>query len=339
MALSLSVLDLSPVSSGMTAAQALGNTLDLARRAEALGYARYWLAEHHNMPGIASSSPEILIGQVARETSRMRVGSGGIMLPNHAPLQVAESFLTLEALFPQRIDLGIGRAAGTDPRTALALRRSASGVGADDLPEQLDDLFAFGGGGFGERHPFRSVSAVPAGVPLPPVWLLGSSDYSARLAGGRGLGFVFAHHINPDGAGEAMRLYRENFVPLGHLAAPQAIITASVICAETAEQAEELALSLDLAWLRLRRGNPAPFPSSDEARAYPYTFADRVQVQETRRRLILGDPQSVRAQICRLAGEADAQEVMVTTITHGHAERLRSYELLAGVFGQRLNGV
>ena len=332
MALQLSVLDLAPVSSGMTAAQALGNTLDLARRADALGYTRYWLAEHHNMPGIAGSAPEILIGQVARETARMRVGSGGIMLPNHAPLQVAESFLTLEALFPGRIDLGIGRAAGTDPRTALALRRS-SGAGGDDLPEQLDDLFAFAGGGFPERHPFQSVQAVPAGVALPPVWLLGSSDYSARLAGARGLGFAFAHHINPDGAGEAMQLYREHFTPSQHLAAPQAMVTASVICADTQAEAEELALSLDLAWLRLRRGNPAAFPSPGEARAYPYTFADRVQVRETRRRLLLGDPQSVRAQICRLASETDASEVMVTTMVHSHAERLRSYALLAGAFG------
>lgn len=333
MALQLSVLDLAPVSSGMTAAQALVNTLDLARTADALGYTRYWLAEHHNMPGIAGSVPEILIGQVARETARMRVGSGGIMLPNHAPLQVAEAFLTLDALFPGRIDLGIGRAAGTDPRTALALRQS--GASGDDLPQQLDDLFAFAGGGFSERHPYQSVSAVPAGVALPPVWLLGSSDYSARLAGARGLGFVFAHHINPDGAGEAMQLYRQNFTPSEHLAAPQAIVTASVICADTQPQAEEMALSLDLAWLRLRRGNPAPFPSPAEARAYPYTFGDKMQVQETRRRLILGDPASVRAQICRLAGETGVSEVMVTTIVHGHAERLRSYALLAEVFALR----
>ncbi len=316
----------------MTAAQALGNTLDLARRADALGYTRYWLAEHHNMPGIASSAPEILIGQVARETSRLRVGSGGIMLPNHAPLQVAEAFLTLEALFPGRIDLGIGRAAGTDPRTALALRRPVSGVGADDLPEQLNDLFAFAGGGFPDGHPFRAVRAVPTGVMLPPVWLLGSSDYSARLAAARGLGFAFAHHINPHGAAEAMGLYRDGFAPSEHLSAPQAMITASVICAGTQVEAEELALSLDLAWLRLRRGDPVPFPSPAEARAYPYTFADRVQVQETRRRLILGDPQAVRAQICRLAGETGASEVMVTTMVHGHAERLRSYELLAQAF-------
>ena len=333
MALKLSILDLVPISSGMTAGQALQNPLDLARRTDALGYTRYWLAEHHNMPGIAGSTPEILIGQVARETSQMRVGSGGVMLPNYAPLKVAESFLTLEALFPGRIDLGIGRAAGTDPRTAQALRRSASGLGADDLPEQLDALFSFAGGGFPDDHPFRSVAAAPRGVALPPVWLLGSSDYSARLAGARGLGFVFAHHINPDGAREAMRLYRDHFTPSEHLAAPSAIITASVICAGTDEEAEALAPTLDLAWLRLRRGELAPFPSPEEARAYLYTFADRVQVRETRRRLILGGPEAVRAQVCRLAGEADADEVMATTITHGHAERVRSYELLAEAFG------
>ena len=332
MALSLSVLDLSPVSSGMTAAQSLYHTLDLARCAEQLGYTRYWLAEHHNMPGIASSSPEILIGQVARETSRIRVGSGGIMLPNHAPLKVAESFLTLEALFPGRIDLGIGRAAGSDPRTALALRRSSGGRGSDDFPEQLSELFAFAGGGFPEGHPYRAVTAVPAGVSLPPVWLLGSSDYSAHLAAERGLGFVFAHHINPYGVVAAMRLYRENFVPSAYLPAPKALVTASVICAETHAEAEELALSLDLAWLRLHGGQPSVFPSPEEAKAYPYTTRERGQVLETRARLILGDPAEVQAQLCDFAAQTGADEIVVTTIVHSHVARLRSYELLASAF-------
>ena len=333
MALSLSVLDLSPVSSGTTATQALHNTLDLARHAERLGYHRYWLAEHHNMPGLASSSPEILIGQVARETTRLRVGSGGIMLPNHAPLKVAESFHTLEALFPGRIDLGIGRAAGTDPRTALALRRGRDAAGADDLPAQLSDLFAFSQGGFPEGHPFRSVTAAPVGVPLPPVWLLGSSDYSARLAGQLGLGFAFAHHINPYGAEEATAIYRENFTPSEHLPAPQTILTASVICAETEAQADALATSLDLAWLRLFAGRPGPFPSVEEAKAHPYTVAEQAHVQNNRSRLIFGDPEGVRAQLCRLAGGTGADEVMVTTMVHDHASRRRSYELLAGAFG------
>ena len=183
MALKLSVLDLSPVSAGSTAAQALQNTLDLARLTDTLGYHRYWLAEHHNMPGIAGSSPMLLIGQVARETSHLRVGSGGVMLPNHAPLQVAEQFQTLEALFPGRIDLGIGRAPGSDPRTALALRRAGQ---TEELPSQLAELFAFASGQFPAGHPYQSVSAVPMDTKLPPVWLLGSSDYSAQVAAALG---------------------------------------------------------------------------------------------------------------------------------------------------------
>ena len=332
MALPLSVLDLAPVASGATATQTFENTLDLARQTERLGYTRYWLAEHHNMIGIASSSPEILIGQVARVTTRMRVGSGGIMLPNHAPLHVAESFQTLEALFPGRIDLGIGRAAGTDPRAALALRRSGVSGGGDELPAQLSDLFAFAGGGFPDHHPFRSVAAVPAGVPLPPVWLLGSSDYSARLAAQLGLGFAFAHHINPSGAEEAMDVYREGFTPSAHLAAPQAIVTVSAICADTEAQADELASSLDLAWLRLHASHFGPFPSVEEARAYPYSALERAHVQNNRHRLVFGDPPGVRARLCALAAGTGADEVMVTTMVHDHAARRRSYALLAEAF-------
>lgn len=326
----LSVLDLSPVSSGMTAAQAIHNTLDLARHAETLGFHRYWLAEHHNMPGVAGSSPEILIGQVARETSRMRVGSGGVMLPNHAPLKIAESFQTLEALFPGRIDLGIGRAPGSDPRTALALRRSGE---TPELPEQLADLFGFAGGQFPAGHPFQSVAAVPFGVSLPPVWLLGCSDYSAQVAAALGLGFAFAHHINPHGAQEAMRLYRTHFAPSEHLLKPEALVTASVICADTDAEAEELAASFDLAWLRLYAGRPSVFPSPEEARAYPYTAAERAQFQAIRARLILGSPQTVRAKLCGLAAATEATEIMATTFVHDHAARKHSYTLLAEAFG------
>ncbi|MBV9848312.1 MAG: LLM class flavin-dependent oxidoreductase [Armatimonadetes bacterium] len=327
--LTLSVLDLAPVGSGTTAAQAFQNTLDLARRVERLGYRRYWLAEHHNMPGIASSAPEILIGQVARETSTIRVGSGGIMLPNHTPLHIAEAFRTLEALFPGRIDLGIGRAAGTDARTALALGRIPGARGGEDLPGQLADLFAFGGAGFPEGHSFRSVAAVPSDVPLPPVWLLGSSDYGARLAGELGLGFAFAHHINPYGTLEAMQIYRDAFTPSRHLDAPRTILTVSVICAETALRAEELASSLDLAWLRLYSGQPGPLPSPAEARTYPYTPQERMHVENNRTRLILGEPAGVWDQLCALAGRAGTDEVMVTTMVHDHGARVRSYELLA----------
>ncbi len=329
MALTLSVLDLSPVSSGMTAAQALQNTVELARWTDTLGYHRFWLAEHHNMPGIAGSVPEILIGQVARETKNLRVGSGGMMLPNHTPLHVAEAFQTLEALFPGRIDLGIGRAAGSDPRTALALRRAGQ---TEELPAQLSDLFRFSGGGFPAGHPFQSVSAVPMGVRLPPVWLLGSSDYSAQVAAALGLGFVFAHHINPYGVEEAMHLYRTNFQPSEALPEPAAIVTASVICAETDAEADRLAASFDLAWLRLYTGRPSLFPSVEEALAYPYTQTERAQVQTTRTRLIAGSPQTVRAKLCTLSSLAETTEVMAVTMVHDHAACLRSYELLSEAF-------
>ena len=330
MSLKLSVLDLSPVSSGMTAAQAIHNTLDLARHTDRLGFYRYWLAEHHNMPGVAGSSPEILIGQVARETAKLRVGSGGVMLPNHAPLKVAEAFQTLEALFPGRIDLGIGRAPGSDPRTALALRRSGETA---ELPEQLADMFAFAEGAFPAGHPFQSVSAVPFGIRLPPVWLLGSSDYSAQVAAALGLGFAFAHHINPHGAREAMSLYRTHFTPSEQGSEPEALVTASVICADTDAEAEKLAASFDLAWLRLHSGRPSVFPSLEEARAYPYTAAERAQVQATRARLILGSPQTVRAKLEALAGSVQAPEIMATTFVHDHEARKHSYTLLAEAFG------
>ena len=254
------------------------------------------------------------------------------MLPNHAPLHVAEAFQTLEALFPGRIDLGIGRAPGSDPRTALALRGGQGGPSGDDLPQLLSDLFAFGGGGFPNGHPFQSVSATPRAVPLPPVWLLGSSDYSAYLAAQLGLGFAFAHHINPTSAVEAIRAYRDNWQPSEHGDKPHAIVTASVVVAESAARADELATSMDLAWLRLYAGRPAPFPSPEEARAYPYTPAERAQVEATRARMILGDPDAVRAQICRLVGQTGADEVMVNTIVHSHADRVHSYELLAEAF-------
>src|SRR5215208_4187624 len=201
----LSVLDVSPVSSGSNGAQALRNTLDLARLADRLGYERYWLAEHHNLPSIASSAPEIMIGHVAGVTQMIRVGAGGIMLPNHAPIKVAETFRVLEALHPGRIDLGIGRAPGTDPVTATALRRSSDGLDAENFPQRLGELLAFSGEGFPNDHPFRSVVAMPADVVLPPIWLLGSSGYSARAAGQIGLGYGFAAPFGDPCGGRRLR--------------------------------------------------------------------------------------------------------------------------------------
>ena len=328
----LSVLDVSPVSSGSDGAQALRNTLELARLADRLGYERYWLAEHHNLPSIASSAPEIMIGHVANVTERIRVGAGGIMLPNHAPLKVVETFRVLEALHPERIDLGIGRAPGTDPVTATALRHSQDGLEAEDFPHRFSELLAFSGDGFPEEHPFRSVVAMPSDVGLPPIWLLGSSGYSARAAGQMGLGYAFAAHFSPADPAPAMLAYRESFEPSESFEHPSAILAVAVICGETNKHAEELASSMELAWVRMRSGNPRPLPSPKEALAYPYTPAERRLADAYRSMQVVGDPRSVRARIEDLAEHTASDEVMVTTNVYDHAERLRSYERLAEVF-------
>jgi luciferase family oxidoreductase group 1 len=328
----LSVLDVSPVSSGSNSAQALRNTLDLARLTDRLGYERYWLAEHHNLPIIASSAPEVMIGHVANVTERIRIGAGGIMLPNHAPLKVAETFRVLEALHPGRVDLGIGRAPGTDPVTATALRRSQDGLKAEDFPQQFAELLAFSGDGFPEDHPFRSVIAMPSDVGLPPIWLLGSSGYSARAAGEMGLGYAFASHFSPADPAPAMRAYRDSFEPSEDFEHPSAILAVAVICGETSEHAERLATSMELAWVRMRSGNPGPLPSPEEAMAYPYTPTERRLADTYRTMQVVGDPQTVRARLEELAEHTAADEVMVTTNVYDHAERLRSYELLAEVF-------
>lgn len=328
----LSILDVSPVSSGSNSAQALRNTLDLARLTDRLGYERYWLAEHHNLPIIASSAPEVMIGHVANVTERIRIGAGGIMLPNHAPLKVAETFRVLEALHPGRVDLGIGRAPGTDPVTATALRRSQDGLKAEDFPQQFAELLAFSGEGFPEDHPFRSVIAMPSDVGLPPIWLLGSSGYSARAAGEMGLGYAFASHFSPADPAPAMRAYRESFEPSEDFEHPSAILAVAVICGETSEHAERLATSMELAWVRMRSGNPRPLPSPKEAMAYPYTPTERRLADTYRTMQVVGDPQTVRARLEELAEHTAADEVMVTTNVYDHAERLRSYELLAEVF-------
>jgi luciferase family oxidoreductase group 1 len=321
----LSVLDLAPVGSGSSATQALRNTVELARLAERLGYHRFWLAEHHGMPSIASSSPEILIEHVATATARIRVGSGGIMLPNHAPLRIAEAFHTLEALHPGRIDLGIGRAPGTDPATSRALRP----FDAEQFPEQLTELLSLSRRDLPPEHPFHKVRVVPDDVELPPVWLLGSSGASARFAGSLGLGYSFASHFSPTPPQPALSAYRENFQPSAWFARPHVILAVSVVCAETAGQADYLASSIDLMWVRLQRGELGRLPSPEEALAYPYSPVERAIVRNHRALMITGDPAMVRAQVVALVAETGADEVMVSTMVHSHAERLRSYELVA----------
>jgi luciferase family oxidoreductase group 1 len=324
----LSVLDLSPVAAGSTGAQALRNSLDLSRLAENLGFTRYWLAEHHSMPAIASSAPEIMIGQIAAATSRIRVGSGGVMLPNHAPLTVAERFKVLEALFPGRIDLGLGRAPGTDPATSYALRRRQGISEDDDFLERFNELMLLESRAFPEGHPFHKVRAMPAEVALPPIYLLGSSDYSARLAGHIGAAFAFAHHFANFDAVEAMRLYREAFKPSPAHDTPYAILATHVVCAESDEAAERLASTVDLNIVRRAKGEYLPLASPEEAAAYDYTPADRARIAQNRARVAVGSPATVRAKLMPLIAATQAQELMVTSMIYDHNARRRSYELL-----------
>jgi luciferase family oxidoreductase group 1 len=328
----LSVLDLSPVSAGSTAAQALHNSLDLARCADRLGFRRYWVAEHHSMPAIASSAPEIMIGQIAAATAHLRVGSGGVMLPNHAPLMVAERFKALEALFPGRIDLGLGRAPGTDPATSYMLRRRQGIAEEDDFLERFNELMLLETRSFPAGHPFHQVRAMPADVPLPPIFLLGSSDYSARLAGQIGAAFSFAHHFATFDAVEAMRLYREAFRASPSHETPYAILATHVVCAETDAEAERLASTVDLNFVRRVKGEYLPLASPEEAAAYDYTPADRAHIAKSRARVAVGSPATVKARLMPLIEATQADELMVTTMIFDHGARKRSYELLAEAF-------
>jgi luciferase family oxidoreductase group 1 len=325
----LSVLDLSPVAEGMPPAQALHNTLDLARLADQLGFTRYWVAEHHNMPSIASSAPEIMIGQIAATTTRMRVGSGGVMLPNHAPLMVAERFKVLEALYPGRIDLGLGRAPGTDPATSYALRRRQGISEEDDFLDRFNELMLLESRGFPTGHPFHNVRAMPADVPLPPIYLLGSSDYSAQLAGHIGAVFAFAHHFANFDAAEAMRLYRNSLKPSPSHARPYAILATHVVCAETDEEADRLARTVDLNIVRRGKGEYLPLASPETSAAYDYTPVDKARIAQNRARLSVGSPTTVHAKLMPLIEATQAQELMVTTMIYDHVARKRSYELLA----------
>jgi luciferase family oxidoreductase group 1 len=331
----LSILDLSPVAAGSSGAVALRNSLDLARLADTLGFTRYWVAEHHNLPSIASSAPDIMIGQIAASTARIRVGSGGVMLPNHAPLMVAERFKVLEALFPGRIDLGLGRAPGTDPVTSYALRRRQDAGGDDDFLERFQELVLFENSAFPQGHPFRSVRAMPQDVALPPIWLLGSSGYSAQLAAMVGAGFAFAHHFADHDAAAAMLSYRDQFRPSPARSSPYAIFACAVVCADSDAEAERLASTIDLNFVRRSRGEYLPLASPEEAAAYPYSPAERGLIARNRARLFVGAQTKVRAELAAMIAATKADEVMVTTMLYDHAARRHSYELLADAFGLR----
>jgi luciferase family oxidoreductase group 1 len=325
----LSVLELSTVGSGQSTADALAATVQVAQAADRLGYTRLWVAEHHNMPAVASTNPPVLIAHLAAVTGRISVGSGGVMLPNHAPLVVAEQFALLEALHPGRIDLGVGRAPGTDQHTALALRRDPAALSAEDFPGNLLDLLGLFGdqrieGGLSERF-----AATPAAVSAPRVVLLGSSGFSAQLAGQLGLPFTFAHHFGGPHTLAAVELYRESFRPSATLERPYTMITANALVADTDAEARRLALPGQLMRLSIRTNRLSPVPSLAEAEVHP----ERAAAEAMPSNAVIGSPERAVAELRQLVADTGADELMVSASTHGVAERVRSLELLAAAWG------
>ncbi len=321
----ISVLDLVPVGAGGTASEALAGTVAVARRADSLGYRRYWVAEHHNVPSVASTSPEVLIAHLGAQTRRIRLGSGGVMLPNHAPLAVAERFGMLEALHPNRIDLGLGRAPGTDMRTAMALRSTDPNAFVDQL-EQLR-------GHLGEGH--RGIRAVSGPHTQPEIWMLGSTDGGARIAGALGMPFAFAHHFHPQYTEPALALYREVFQPSVELERPRVIVAAGVIVGEDDAHAARLALPAGVSMLRLRQGRPAPVPSVETAEALVARLdpQERGVVEEVVARMITGGPARVEAELLELIERTGADEVMITSNLVDPDLRILGLEHVAAAFG------
>jgi luciferase family oxidoreductase group 1 len=321
-----SVLDLSPIREGGTAAESFRNSLDLARHAERWGYTRFWVAEHHNLPGVASAAPSVLIGYIAGGTSSIRVGAGGIMLPNHAPLVIAEQFGTLESLYPGRIDLGLGRAPGGDQNTARALRRYLAG-GADTFPQDVLELMSY----FGPPEPGQAVHAVPGEGLKVPIWLLGSSDFSATLAAELGLPFAFASHFAPDFLLPALELYRENFKPSERLAAPLAMVGVNVIAADTAAEARRQFTSLQQGFLNMVRGRPGQLPPPVDSMEGRWNPTERALVEQRTRVSAVGSIDTVRERLAAILAATEADELILTAHIYDHAARLRSFELASQV--------
>jgi luciferase family oxidoreductase group 1 len=336
----LSVLDQSPIGAGRSARDAFAETLELAKLADRLGYTRYWLAEHHNTMALAGSAPEVLIARVAAETSRIRVGSGGVMLQHYSPLKVAETFRVLETLYPGRIDLGIGRAPGSDQRTAVALAQG-SPTPIERFPEQLRDLAAFLRDEVPDDHPFRGVRALPRVIAdgsgeaegSPEIWLLGSSDQSAAYAAYFGFAFSFAHFINTYGSVGVLHEYREAFRPSPTLAEPRASLAVRVLCADTDEEAQRLSSSFGLMRLRFERGRSGPVPTVEEALAHLYSDVERARLETIMAGVTVGSPETVKERLTGLAAAHGVDELVVITICHDPQARMRSYELLANAFG------
>ncbi|MET9497713.1 LLM class flavin-dependent oxidoreductase [Streptomyces sp. NPDC006552] len=342
----LSVLDLVTVGAGRTATQALRTSVDIARLAEHRGYHRYWVAEHHSMPGVASSSPAVILAHLAAHTERVRLGSGGVMLPNHAPLVIAEQFGTLEAMAPGRVDLGLGRAPGTDGATAAALRRTDRlNEGADDFPQQLAELTRFLDDDFPDGHRYSRIHAVPGPVQAtspggvqdphrPPLWLLGSSGFSARLAGVLGLPFAFAHHFSAQNTIPALDLYRESFQPSAVLDQPYALIGVSALATDDdGTEARRQVLAAALNMVRLRTGRPGLVPTPEEAEAYPFNEMEQDFIRSWNANVIHGSVDEVRTGLDDLHKRTGADELMLTANAHSGEVRLRSYELIADAYG------
>jgi luciferase family oxidoreductase group 1 len=322
----LSILDLSPIVQGETAGQALNNSLDLARHAEAWGYRRYWLAEHHNMPGIASAATAVAIGHIAAGTKTIRVGSGGVMLPNHAPLVIAEQFGTLAALFPGRVDLGLGRAPGTDPLTARALRRG-QGDSADTFPQDVMELQGY----FRPVTPGQAVQAVPGSGLEVPIWLLGSSMFSAQLAAALGLPFAFASHFAPDLLGEALEVYRSQFRPTAALKRPYSMAAVAVCAADNDAAATRLFTSLQLSFVNLRRGTPGPLPPPVDSMEGRWSAPEEHMVAHAFSEAIVGSAKTVKKGIEAFVRRTAVDELMVTGSIYEHTARLHSFEIAAQV--------
>ncbi|MGQ4489545.1 LLM class flavin-dependent oxidoreductase [Streptomyces sp. SAS_281] len=341
----LSVLDLVTVGQGRTAGQALRTGVEIAQLAERRGFHRYWVAEHHSMPGVASSSPAVILAHTAARTERIRLGSGGVMLPNHAPLVIAEQFGTLEAMAPGRVDLGLGRAPGTDGATAAALRRTDRlNEGADDFPQQLMELTRFLDDDFPDGHPYARIHAVPGPVQAtaeggvqssarPPIWLLGSSGFSARLAGVLGLPFAFAHHFSAQNTVPALELYRDSFKPSTVLDAPYALIGVAALAADDEREARRQVLTGALSMLRLRSGRPGLVPTPEEAEAYAFSPMEREFVDNWLVNIVHGTADEVRSGLDDLAKRTGADELMITANAHSGEARLRSYGLIADAYG------
>jgi luciferase family oxidoreductase group 1 len=328
----LSVLDQSPVPDGMSPAEALGHTVTLARATEAMGYRRFWVAEHHNTRSLASTAPEILVGAVAAATSSIRVGSGGVMLSHYSPLKVAETFRTLAALYPGRIDLGVGRTPGADPVTEAALQYLPGVPGDEQYVEKVADLAGFLHDRLDPGHPFESVRALPDGVVAPRLWMLGSSSHGGAVAAYLGLPFVFAHFITSTFGPQVMAAYRRGFQPSDAGAAPEAAVAVGVICAETDSEAERLALSADVWRLRPEGSARGALLSPEDAAAVALTELDRAKIAQSRATMVVGGPARVRAGLVAVAESFDVDELIVVTVCHDPAARLRSYELLAEAF-------